>query len=157
MDAQDMKGLSVVSIAEADRLGRVEEVLFHAQPLRAAALRVTTPQGVRFMGIDTIRNIGDDAITTDTDATAAAGEPELRHQDLRALEDIEKLKVVDDEGGYLGRITRVELDPSSGDVQSVDVRKGDVLGWGGDTMTIPRDQIVAVGPELITVNGSTLT
>lgn len=153
MDAKDIKGLTVVTIAEADRLGRVDDVLFRAQPLQAVALSVATDNGARLVGMDTIRNIGHDAVTTDTDAAAAEGESDLRHEDLRGLDDLAKLKVVDGDGSYLGHITRVDLDPSNGDVRSLDVRKGDVLGWGGDTMTIARDNVVAVGPELMTVNG----
>ena len=157
MDAKQMKGLAVVTIAEADRLGRVEEVLFRSQPLQVAALRISTDDGSRIVGMNTITNVGTDAITTDTDASAAEGESDLRHEDLRGLDDLGKSKVVDRDGSYLGQVTRVELDPSTGDVQSLDVRKGHLLGWGGETMTIARDDIVAVGQDLITVNGTGLS
>ena len=152
MDAQEMRGRAVVSIAEAARLGRVDDVLFRSDPLQAAALRVTTDHGARIVGIHTIRTFGEDALTTDTEANAADGEPDLRHQGLRGLDELANLKVVDRDGRYLGHVARVDFDPATGDVRSVDVRKGDLLGWGGESATIGRDSVVAVGDELITVN-----
>ena len=40
MDAQELKGLAVVTLAGAERLGRVDDVLFETAPLRAKALMV---------------------------------------------------------------------------------------------------------------------
>jgi sporulation protein YlmC with PRC-barrel domain len=154
MDANDMKGLAVVTIAEADKLGRVEDVLFRSQPLEAVALRVATETGTRVVGMHSVSSIGQDAITTDTEASATDGESDFRHQELQGLEQLGKLKVVDRSGTYLGHITRVELEPSSGKVRSLDIRKGDVLGLGGDSITIANDKVVAVGPDLVTVSGT---
>lgn len=152
MDAQQIKGLAVVSLAEANNLGRVQDVMFRLSPLEVAGLDLATELGDRLLPISHVRSIGPDAVTTDTEVEASEGEATLRREDLRGLDALGKLKVVDLDGGYLGNITRLDVDPTSGAVKTVDVRKGNLLGVGGDTRTIDRDAVVAVGPELVTVD-----
>ena len=54
-------------------------------------------------------------------------------------------------GTRLGQIARLEVDPYTGDVSGIDVRKSNALGLGGTTTTVAPDQIVSVGSELMTV------
>ena len=151
MNAQDLKGLAVITLAEAERLGRVDDVVFETGPLRAAALRLKTPSGDRLVSLDEVRSVGADAIVAETTALVGQSDQTLSRQNLPGLAELAKLKVVDDEGSYVGQIVRLDIDPSSGRVTSLDVRKGQTLGFGGETMAIMAEQIVSVGADLMTI------
>ena len=151
MNAQDLKGLAVITLAEAERLGRVDDVVFETGPLRAAALRLKTPSGDRLVSLDEVRSVGADAIVAETTALVGQSDQTLSRQNLPGLAELAKLKVVDDEGSYLGQIARLDIDPSSGRVTSLDVRKGQTLGFGGETTAVMPEQIVSVGADLMTI------
>jgi len=144
MDAHQLKGLAVITLAEAERVGRVEDVVFETSPLRAAGLRLRTETG-------DIRSIGADAIITENVTSAEQNDAALNRRQLPGLEDLRKLNVVDEEGQFLGHIGRLEMDPGTGTVERIEVRKGEVLGMGGEGRTLSPDQIISVGAELITV------
>ena len=151
MNAADLRGFSVVAVDDAERLGRVEDVIFETAPLRAAALRLRTAAGEHLLALEAVKSFGADAITTDVADTAAPVGSVSNQRDRRTLGELLALKVVDADGTYLGHITRLEINPSTGAIESVDVRKGEVLGLGGETKALTPDQIVSVGSELITV------
>ena len=150
MNAEQLRGMAVVTVAGAERLGRVDDVVFETAPLKARALRLKTAVGEQLLLLSAVKSVGPDAITTDDGETAAAPGSAANQRDLRSLNELLKLKVVDAAGTYLGHIVRLDLDPSTGIVESVDVRKGQVLGIGGETTTLTADRILSVGAELIT-------
>jgi len=151
MDAHQLKGLAVITLAEAERVGRVEDVVFETSPLRAAGLRLRTETGDRLVAFSDIRSIGADAIITENVTSAEQNDAALNRRQLPGLEDLRKLNVVDEEGQFLGHIGRLEMDPGTGTVERIEVRKGEVLGMGGEGRTLSPDQIISVGAELITV------
>lgn len=67
------------------------------------------------------------------------------------LHDLEKLKVVDNEGTFLGTLDTIEFDPATGLVTQLSAHKGGLLGMGGTTTPIDASSIVKVGSELLTV------
>lgn len=150
MNAAQIPGLAVVSVPAAVKLGRVSDVLFSIDDLRAAALRVKTEEGEGVLAIEDVRSIGADAVTTDLDATPELGEG----RSTVGLDAMRRLKVVDEDGMFLGRVNDLFLDPSTGRVLSVTVRKGDVLGVGGDSSTIDVRDVLAVGDDVMTVRAA---
>ena len=151
MDAQELTGLAVVTLAGAERLGRVDDVLFETAPLRAKALMVKSNSGQQVIALTDVRNIGPDAVITNDAESAATGGAAFGRTKLPGLDDLGELKVVDELGAFVGHITRVELDPVSGDVSRLDIRRGELLGVGGQTTTLALDQVISVGSELVTV------
>ena len=154
MDAQQLKGLAVITLSEAERVGRVEDVLFETDPLRAAALRLQTDTGARLVALSDIRTVGADAIITDDRASAEQNDAVLNRRQLPGLEDLRKLNVVDEEGRHLGHVGSVDVDPATGAVAGLDIRKGEMLGLGGESRTLTPDQIISVGREIITVRAA---
>lgn len=154
MDAHQLKGLAVITLSEAERVGRVEDVLFETDPLRATALRLQTDTGARLVALSDVRTVGADAIITHDRASAEQHDAALNRQRLPGLEDLRKLNVVDEEGRYLGHVGRVDVDPATGTVEGLDIRKGEMLGLGGESRTLTPDQIISVGSEIITVRAA---
>jgi sporulation protein YlmC with PRC-barrel domain len=86
---------------------------------------------------------------TQTPSTGGAAD------DLRDLDALGKLKIVDQAGTFLGTLRHVEIDPASGAITQLTAHTGGMLGLGGTTTTIDARSIVTVGPELLTVNTET--
>lgn len=151
MDANTLKGMAIVSLQEGTKLGRVEQPLLDLTARRVAALRVKGDDGTFIVRFDAVQSVGADAITiassaaTQTPSGGAADE-------LRDLDALGKLKVVDDAGTFLGTVSHVEIDPVSGEITRLEAHKGGMLGIGGATTPIDARAIVSVGSELLTVN-----
>jgi sporulation protein YlmC with PRC-barrel domain len=151
MNASKLKGLAVVSLQEGTKLGQVEQPLFDLAGRELGALRVKGDSGTFILPFAQIVNVGNDAITvtsskvTQTPSTGGATDALL---DLQALE---KLKIVDQTGTFLGTLSNVEVDPSSGKITRLAAHEGGVFGMGGTTTPIEPDAIVMVGSDLLTV------
>lgn len=149
MDAQELRGMAVVAMARAERLGRVADVLFETQPLKASALVLHDGKADRVLDIGLISQLGPDAIITrDRPVTDAL---DRGRRGRPSLEELAQLKVVDETGRFIGYISSVQIDRDTGSVSSVDVQKRELLGFGGETQTVDRGRIVAVGADLVTV------
>jgi len=151
MHADKIKGLGVVSIESGTKLGKVDDLLFDARALRLAALRISSDRQEAVIPFEQVRAIGENAVTVSTDASAQWGGSGGALASLPTLDDIKKLKVVDEAGTLLGTIQHVEITPDDGTIAELTVHKGGVLGIGGDTSIIPAGQITSVGDEVIVV------
>ena len=151
MDAKTLKGIAVVSLEEGTKLGEVTQPLFDLAARRLRGMEVDGDDGTFVVPFELIRSIGDDAITirsSEVTQTPDTGDPDGT---LKGLDDLEKLKVVDDEGTFLGTLDTVEFDPNIGQVTQLTTHKGGVLGMGGTTTSLGDTSILMVGPELLTV------
>jgi sporulation protein YlmC with PRC-barrel domain len=149
MDAATLKDRPIVSVSEAMRLGKVDEVLFVTDPLRVAALRASGDDSDFIVPIDRINRFGPDAVMVETPDVR-----ELAHgtdPNVRTLADLRRLKVVDEEGNDLGTVRTVEFNPDDGQVEQLITGDGGPLGIGGRRATIKARAIRGVGPELVTV------
>jgi sporulation protein YlmC with PRC-barrel domain len=149
MEADQLKGMAIISVSEGSRLGRVAEGLIDTAALRVGALRVTDSGKAFVIPFDLIKSIGNDAITvessqvTQTDGGAFGG--------LMGLGDLKKLKVVDEGGTFLGTLSGVEIDTASGRLAGLTAHKGGMLGLGGSSTAIDVGQVRGIGPEVLTV------
>ena len=151
MEADKLKGMAIVSLADVARLGRIDDVLFDTQPLRVAALRATGDGQGFVIPFEQLKKIGADAVTVESGQVTQTASKEGSFGALPGLGALTKLKVVDEAGTLVGTVGGVELDPASGRVASLAVRKGGLLGLGGTTTTVDAAMIRGVGGELLTV------
>lgn len=151
MQADRIKGLGVVSIESGAKLGKVDDLLFDARGLRLAALRISSDRQEAVIPFEQVHAIGENAVTVSADASAQWGSSGGALASLPTLEDMKKLKVVDEAGTLLGTIQHLEITPDDGTISELKVHKGGVLGIGGDTTIIPAGQITSVGDEVIIV------
>ncbi len=151
MDADKLKGMTIVSIADAARLGRIAEVLFETQPLRVAAFTVAGRDTEFVIPFEQVRNVGADAVTVESSQVTQAAGTGSSFGSLPGLANLQKLKVVDEAGTYVGTIETVELDPATGRVSELVARRGGILGVGGARARIVAKAIRSVGPEVLTI------
>lgn len=151
MNANAIKGMTVVSIADGDRLGVVDEVLIDTGSRRIGALRITADGHQALIPFDQLRSIGSDAVMVATNQVAQwVGAPNELGA-LATLGDLGKSKVVDEAGTFLGVVHDVEVDPQDGRITQLQVHKGGILGMGGETATVTAEDIITIGADLLTV------
>ena len=153
MKAEAIKGMAVVSITDGAKLGRVDDLVFDTERRRVAALRISAEGQQAVIPMDKVQSIGSDAITVPSNEVTQWGSSQHRFAGLPRLDDLGKLKVVDEAGTLLGTVHEVDFDPQTGAITEVQVRKGGVLGIGGTTHRIAADDIASVGNEVMVVKG----
>src|SRR4051794_38669118 len=149
MEADQLKGMAIISVSEGSRLGRVTESLIDTAALRVGALRVEESGKSFVIPFELLKSIGSDAITvessqvTQTDGGAFGS--------LVGVGNFKKLKVVDEGGKFLGTVSGVDIDTATGRLTGLTAHRGGVLGLGGTSTTIGVDQVRGIGPDVLTV------
>ena len=152
MDVDKLKGIAIVSMSEGTKLGTVSGTLFDPASLRLTALEAKGGNGRFIVPLGQVQAFGADAITVESSAvTQMAGESGASAE--ISLDTLRKHKVVDDAGSLLGTLHNLDIDPTTGEVGSIVVHKGGLLGLGGESTTIPAASIKSIGSQLITVAG----
>lgn len=152
MDAERIKGMAIVSMSEASRLGAVTDILFEAAPLRVAALQGASDAADFEIPFSAVRSIGADAVIVESSQVTQMASGGTSIAGLMGLALVQRLKVVDDAGTFLGTVHGVAVDPATGAVLELIARKGGVLGMGRNEMTIPASSIRTVGMDVLTVD-----
>ncbi len=152
MDAHSLKGMAVVSIQEGTKLGTVQQPLLDLTARQVVALRVTGDDGTFIVPFDAVTAIGADAITVASSTVTQTPSTGVAADELRDLDALGKLKIVDHAGTFLGTVSHVEIDPVRGAITQLAAHTGGMLGMGGTTTPIDARAIISVGPELVTVN-----
>ena len=153
MKASALKSMAVVSMADGVRIGRVEDVLFDTVALRIAALTLTTTGGQSILPFSSVRSIGADAVTVESETAAQAAEAQGSGGNvLRGLDDLLGLKIVSGEGNHIGDVREVLVDQASGALTELEAHRGGMLGVGGTSVMIPTSAIRGIGPDLVTAD-----
>ena len=111
----DLKDRAVVSIAQAEKIGRVEDVILDLAEGRVAGFHVRTGLlgGGKVLSARDIHDIGPDAVTVADRSALEGHSPDL--PDLESLPTSARLldaKVVSDQGALLGTLANIVLDPA---------------------------------------------
>lgn len=151
MKSNEINGKAVVSISEGSKLGRIDDVLVDTDDMRIAALHIKGQGEGAFIPFDQVTSVSGDVVTVPSSAAAHRASAQDQTADLTHLRDLSELKVVDEEGTFLGVVRGIELDPQSGALIELQTQKGGLLGLGGESYTIPIAEVTSVGDELIVV------
>jgi len=155
MNASDLKGMAVISLGEGTKLGEVDQPLFDLPNRRMCALHVKGDSGISVLPFESIERIGSDAITVVTSRVTQTPGIDNSGQGMLDLEALRKLKIVDQDGTFLGKLSDIEFDPHDGHVTHLAAHKGGMLGMGGTTTPIGTNASLAAGRELLTVYANT--
>ena len=153
MKLTELRGKTVVSVAEAWKVGVVEGVLVDMPTRQLRGLRIR-PEGrgpEYVVAREQIRGIGPDAVTVASEAALQSPEQARELARVPSLTDLLGSRVVTESGTILGTIADVNLDPASGQVQSVEYDGGPFGGLLGRRHTFDAKEIVGVGPGVVTV------
>jgi uncharacterized protein YrrD len=140
----EIHGRKVVSLADAETLGRVDRYVIDPGRQAVVALRLSKVKGdACFLSWADLHTFGADAVTVDEASRLrpAAGDAEERAAS-KELQVIGKL-VLGTSGTVLGKGEDVEIDGETGAIVAVDL---------GEAGTVTGDRIVGLGSYALVVN-----
>lgn len=157
MKASNLNDMAVVSLQEGTKLGRVEQPLFDLAARQLGGFNVKGDSGTFLLRFTQIDHIGPDAITVSSSEVTQTPSTGGATEGLLGLQALGKLKIVDQEGTFLGTLSDIDVDLLSGEITRLGAHKGGVFGIGGTTTRIESTAIVKVGAELLTVKTDSVT
>jgi sporulation protein YlmC with PRC-barrel domain len=153
MKASGLKDRAVISMADGQQIGRVQDVLFETANLRVAGFAVDGTGGRSVLPFGSA-TVGPDAVMVAAGTAAQQSIAQAIDTAWHGFSNLAHLKVLDQRGTELGEIRDIEFDEQTGHITQLDVHHGGVLGLGGDSKTIPVSGIRALGPQMVTVDTS---
>lgn len=156
MKLSELKGKSVVTVAEARKIGVVEDVLVDPSYGKIAGLRLKGQGNAPnyFVANADVRAIGRDAVTiTGQNAVQSID----RARDLASLPSLGAVvhsRVVSDEGRLLGTINEIDIDEAGRQVRGFEYTHGAMGGLLGRQRILDIQDVVGVGAGLVTVRES---
>ena len=156
MNANTLKGMPVVSMADGAKIGIVKDVVFDPSQLRATGLLLVMASGESLLPFESVRSIGADAVMVETTTTTSGVGMQGALEDLCGLAEVVGLPILSGEGTHLGQVTDVAIDPGDGHITGLAVHRGGMLGIGGTRVMIEGSAIRGIGPSVVTVEASKL-
>lgn len=157
MKASNLNDMAVVSLQEGTKLGRVEQPLFDLAARQLGGFKVKGDSGTFLLRFTQIDHIGPDVITVSSSEVTQMPGTGGATEGLLGLQALGKLKIVDQEGTFLGTLSDIDVDLVSGEITRLGAHNGGVFGMGGRTTQIESTAIVKVGAELLTVTTDSVT
>jgi sporulation protein YlmC with PRC-barrel domain len=118
MKADELSGKAVVSISDGAKLGRIDDVLLDTDELRVAAFHLKAAGTDAIVPFEQVQRVGTDAVTVPTRAAAQRPGSASDNESLAHLKDMTRLKVVDEDGTFLGTVQQLDVDPGAGPSRS---------------------------------------
>lgn len=151
MKASRLRGMSVVSIAEAEKVGTVHDLYVNPNARRLVALSIKASDGtLKSVPVGAVNKVGRDAITI-KDAKSLREEVPEKGDSIVPLSKLMGTRAVTHGGDVLGSVSEVEFDPSDFHVESYDLSTGVLSTITGSRKTLPADEHVHYGKELLMV------
>jgi uncharacterized protein YrrD len=152
-----VKGLSVITIAEGKKVGTVGDLAVDAQGRRVTWLRIqgggSFDRTHRSVPVDAVTGVGTDIVTIRSEADLQAANDQPKGDNRAATgQSMVSHRVVTEDGRFLGEIQDFEFDPQSFEVQRFIVRQGNFLS--ANEVTIPAGQLVTAGADVVVVSRS---
>lgn len=155
MDAKTLKGIAVVAVKDGEKVGSVDELIFNQETRKLLAFRLSrsgffssTRQIILMSDVD---NIGQDAVMIpnrdvvreESDERDLHGRPELKQ--------LINLRVVTQDGTYVGTLSAIHFDPKTGDMTQLDVGGGDLMHMFRKGVEVPATEVISMGGDVLVI------
>lgn len=162
MNSKHLKGLTVISIADGERLGTIEHVYLDPGQKRLVGFSIRPPGGGPFaqpdqaaptlIDVDDVHALGQDAVTL-SDKNAIKGDNTRAQLDgLLELDDLTKLKAVTEGGTYVGDVASIDVADRGFALHQLEVSPG----FFKSNKHVETSQIVSIGHDLVVVADAVL-
>ncbi len=131
-------GTRVMSKATAERVGKLERVVFDVPPRRVVAVQVS---GKGLVDWSAVSGLGTDAAVIESEDHIRPAADAREDRALSGALDWKGKRVLSDHGNELGTVTDIELDESTGTIEAVETTGGRVSA----------DRLLALGSYCLVV------
>lgn len=121
---KELTGTRVMSKSSAQKMGKVEGVVFDAPPRRVVALQVGRDGLVDWVDVS---GVGTDAVVVENEDRVRNAADAREERAMSGDFDWRGKRVLSDRGNELGTVTEVEIDEVSGLIEAVETSEGRVL------------------------------
>jgi sporulation protein YlmC with PRC-barrel domain len=149
-----LKGLTVITMTEGKRVGKVDGLVVDPDRKAVNWLRVHTGGLIggdrMWVSVAAVHGFGEDAVTinAEADLRAPADAPEADAL-VKAKREIIGAKVVTENGEHLGEVRDYEFAPDTFALTNLHVPPG--MNLFGQFLTIPIDRVITIGEDVIVV------
>ena len=114
-------GTRVMSKATAERVGKLERVVFDAPPRRVVAVQVS---GKGLVDWSAVSGLGTDAVVIESDDHIRPAADAREDRALGGALDWKGKRVLSDHGNEVGTVSDIELDETNGAIEAVETTDG---------------------------------
>ena len=158
MDIDQLRGMAVVSVQQAEKLGTIDDVLIDLEQHRIGGLLLHGGlfRGGPVVGWASVSTIGHDAVMVDnTNVTGTATDGDVAG--LTRMSALRGMKVVTDAGELAGTIDGADIDPATGQItRYVVAAPSGGFFHRAPRFLLPPASIAAVGVDLMTVDAKAI-
>ncbi len=157
MDVKEVQGRPVVTIANGEKIGEIDDVVVDGQDRRVAAFRVSSGGFLSrkhyYLPFGAIQTIGDDAVMIQSGDALQQSYGD-RADGYFTLDALTKLRVVTQSGTYVGDIASARFDPATGQITDFEIGDGGI--FRSRTIVDPGN-VISIGSDIIVVANTPAT
>src|ERR671932_960628 len=155
MDANDLKGLAVVTIEDGIKVGTVSDILFNTEHYRIQALLLDggfLRSSTGLVELVNVQTIGSDAVMIQNQSVVRHQLSNQEREQYPSLENIMSLPIVAQDGSVVGKVATVNIDPQSGKITELLATKPGLAGAFGCHVRVPVNELVNIGRDAVIVS-----
>ena len=155
MNSKQIRGLSVINIADGTQVGTIDQVFMDLAAKQVVGFSITNGVGpfggsrnnAPTVAVSGVHSLGPDALTLDDVTAAHAAWVDGTFGALITLDDLVGRKVVTEGGANVGEVASVEFDERSFSITEVEVSPGFLQ----PNTQVSFDQLIRIGPDVLVV------
>ena len=153
MNSKQIKGISVISIADGERLGSVDNVYFDPATMQVVGFAIRAHGGLLGSGTGTIvdvtsvRSLGPDVMTIPDKAAAGGATTSAEYGHLVLLDRLVKRRVVTEGGVFVGQVASLDFDDKTFNLTQIEVSPG----FFKTNRSVPVGQVISIGHDVVVV------
>lgn len=155
MDVKSLKGIAVVSIEQGEKVGMVDNILFDLDNRRVIAFKLIKPGLMRSGGIvltmTDVENIGKDAVMIQNKERIRELKEERDLQNRPDLGTLSSLRVVTQDGTYVGNVATVQFETRNGVITDLEITGGGLMDRLRRNQSIPAREVISIGADVVVV------
>jgi uncharacterized protein YrrD len=156
VNSKQIKGLAVISIADGEKLGTVDQVFLDPAQKQVVGFAVRHGGGLmapdsaapELVDVDDVHALGHDAVTLADKGAVRGDQTRARLDQLMEIDDLTKLKAVTEGGTAVGQVASVDFDDRAFRLEQIEVSPG----FFKSNKHVPIGQVVSIGRDLIVVH-----
>jgi uncharacterized protein YrrD len=155
MNSKQIRGLTVIDLADGTQVGTVDQVFLDLAAKRVVGFSITNGVGpfggardnAPTVAASAVRSLGPDALTLDDVAAAHAAWVDAAFGAVVPLDDVVGRRVVTEGGINVGDVVSLGFDEQTFAINNVEVSPGFLKTH----TSIPRDRLVRIGQDVFVV------